>query len=203
MPGQQWSTETSYWRPVPAGSGDDGPDGQPTVATELGYEPGAMSIVPRMGGGYRAYFSDLEKPGAPPGGHYIRSAVSDDLEALDMQAWALRNVTLVRGDGVTESGQTLVVRGQRIERCSLTGATGRVCGHRPIGLVHELPDFGTARPDPAVAGGVAGVRLCLRRVDAPGKQRLEPGVDRAFLDAVLDVRLEPVLDRPAHLAAAA
>ena len=35
VPGQQWSTETSYWRPVPAGSGDDGPDGQPTVATEL------------------------------------------------------------------------------------------------------------------------------------------------------------------------
>lgn len=48
-------------------------------AAELGYEPGAMSIVPRTGGGYRAYFSDLEKPGAPPGGHYIRSAVSDDL----------------------------------------------------------------------------------------------------------------------------
>jgi hypothetical protein len=31
------------------------------------------------GGGWRAYFSDLERPGDPPGGHFIRSAVSTNL----------------------------------------------------------------------------------------------------------------------------
>ncbi|RPF27346.1 FABP family protein [Georgenia muralis] len=35
VPGQQWSTETSYWRPVPTAAGDDGPDGQARSATEL------------------------------------------------------------------------------------------------------------------------------------------------------------------------
>jgi hypothetical protein len=45
----------------------------------LGYEPGAPTIVAMAGGGHRAYFSDLERPGQPPGGHYIRSATSTDL----------------------------------------------------------------------------------------------------------------------------
>ncbi len=67
----------------------------------VGYAIGAMSIVPAAGVGYRAYFSDLETPGAPPGGHRIRSAVSTDLLTWTLEPGIVLGVGAT--SGITET----------------------------------------------------------------------------------------------------
>lgn len=75
------------------------------TGTTAGAASGATVIRP-AGGRYRMYFSDLPRPGDPPGGHWIKSAVS-----IDQLTWTVEEgISLGPGAPVLTEGTINLAR---------------------------------------------------------------------------------------------